>query len=147
MIITFSKNYAAAPSHNPLSDTVIETAEHIGIKNYRLTWHTDSAIGNVYASITWATGRRVRFTLETRDAYKHGSRRAASGRHMRKASWEAHRDVMEALFDADKDATIKTALATYRGRKDFYNKFPATAAHNTGSIMHPRSIADNTVRS
>ena len=145
MIITFSKKYAEAPSHN-LRDTVTETAEHIGMKNYRLTWPSDLPIGNVLASITWAKGRRVRFTLETRDAYKHGSRRAASGRHMRKASWEAHRDIMEALFDADPQATIKTALATYKGRKDFHLQFPATAHKNFGgSLMNPVTIRSTTV--
>ncbi len=145
MIITFSKGYAASPSHNPLSDVVLETAEHIGVKNYRLTWPSDSPIGNVYAQITWATGRRVRFTLSTRDSHKHGSRRSSSGRHMPKASWEAHRDVMEALFDADPHATLKTALATYRGRKDFHMKFPATAHKNVGSIMNPCTFRSTSV--
>lgn len=70
---------------------------------------------NVYVEITWQTARRVRFTLVTRDAWAKGSRTAASGRHMRKASWEAHRDALTALFEVDGDAVIRTALATYRG--------------------------------
>lgn len=145
MIITFSKSFAAAPSHN-LVDTVVETAEHIGVKNYRLTWQHDSPIGNLFASITWAKGRRVRFTLGTRDNKAHGSRRNANGRRMCKASWEAHRDVMEALFDADPHAVLKTALATYRGRKDFHLKFPDTAFKNFGgSIMNPVTIRSTSV--
>ncbi len=105
---------------------MVETVENIGVKNYRLTWEHDSLIGNLVPSITWSKGRRVRFTIETRDAWKRGSRTSASGRHMRKASWEAHRDVMAALFDADHGATIKTAFATYRGRKDFHDTFGIT---------------------
>jgi hypothetical protein len=145
MIITFSKKYAESPSHRPLADVVVETVENVGVRKYRLTWEHDSPIGNLLASITWSTGRRVRFTLETRDAWKHGSRTAASGRHMRKASWEAHRDVLTALFDADPDATVKTALATYRGRKHFHDSFPATAHKNCGSVMQPVTIRECSV--
>ena len=145
MIITFSEKYAASPSHRPLENVVCETANLIGIKNYRLTWEHDSPIGNVYAAITWSAGRRVRFTLETRDAWKHGSRTAASSRHMRKASWEAHRDVMAELFEVDPQATIRTALATYRGRKHFHDTYAETAHKNVGSIMEPRTIRNMTV--
>lgn len=139
MIITFSKKYAAAPSHD-IEATVAETIDSIGIKNYRLTWESDSPIGNLVPSITWVKGRRVRFTIETRDAWKPGSRTSASGRHMRKASWEAHRDVMTALFDADPDATIKTAFATYHNRKHFHDTFEETGDKNCGSQMEPRTI-------
>lgn len=145
MIITFSKAYAASPSHNPLESVVVQTADNIGVRDYRLTWRADSPVGNLYATITWARGRRVRFTLETRDAYKHGSRTSASGRHMRKASWEAHRDVMAALFDTDPEAIIKTAMATYRGRKHFHDSFPDTARVNVGSQARPATMPDCTV--
>src|SRR5437868_14855302 len=108
MIVTFSKDYT------PVSyeQAVVGVTEGVSVANYRLTWEHDSPVGNLYASITWAHGRRVRFTIETRDAYKHGSRTAACGRHMRKASWEAHRDVMRAILTLDPRATIKAGLAT-----------------------------------
>lgn len=139
MIVTFSERYAASPSRN-LANTVVETTEHVGVRDYRLTWLYDSPVGNLYAAITWERGRRVRFTIETRDAYKRGSRRSAAGRHMRKASWEAHRDVLTALFDADPDAVVRTGFATYRGRKHFHNTFEGTAQHNVGSMMQPVTI-------
>lgn len=153
MIITFSRNFAdngssrgADPRHACALDTlVLATVDAVAQQRYRLTWETDSPVGNVYGSITWARGNRVRFTLETRDAWKHGSRTAASGRHMRKASWEAHRDVMKALFDVDADATIRTALATYRGKADFERHFPATAHKNIGSIMEPVTFRSTTL--
>lgn len=141
MIITFSKGFKCGP----YDDAVTEIVNRVSVENYRLTWESDSPIGNLYAAITWAKGRRVRFTIETRDAYKPGSRRAASGRHMRKASWEAHRDVMAALFDLDRNATIKTAFATYRGRYDFQTKFENTGAHNVGSRMEPVTIRECSV--
>lgn len=145
MIITFSKAYAASPSHRPLEEVVTQTTDAVSVRDYRLTWKHDSPIGNVYAAITWAKGRRVRFTLETRDSRQHGSRLSPSGRHMRKASWEAHRDVLAALFDADPAATITTELATYRGREDFYDKFPDTALHNVGSVFAPCTMESRSV--
>ena len=131
MIITFSKH---GPAH--VESAVIATVGDVSSSAYA---------GNVYASITWANGRRVRFTLGTRDSHAHGSRRSASGRHMPKASWEAHRDVLQALFALDPDATIRTALATYRGRADFRDKFPATAHKNVGSTMCPVTFRETTV--
>lgn len=145
MIVTFSKKYAVSPSHQPLMNVIHETTENVGVKNYRLTWEHDSPIGNLYASITWSKGRRVRFTIETRDARKHGSRRSASGRHMRKASWEAHRDVMRALLAADPDATIRTGFATYKGRQHFEETFESTAFRNVGSRMSPVTIRECSV--
>ena len=136
MIIIFSKPWAASPSHKT-HDTVVETVDSIGRQKFPLKGRG----GNLVAGITWCTGRRVRFVLNTRDAWALGSRTAASGRHMRKASWEAHRDVMVALFDVDPNAVIKTALATYRGRKHFYDTFERTAGANFGgSLMNPCSI-------
>lgn len=143
MLITFSKSYANTASS--LVQTVIQVTARVSVENYRLTWEHDSPIGNVYASITWVKGRRVRFTLETRDAWKRGSRTSASGRHMRKASWEAHRDVLRALFAVDPDAVVKTALAVYCGAADFEREFQATAHRNIGSRMEPRTMPDCTV--
>lgn len=141
MIVTFGKELPAAKL-GTLEKAVVAIVDRVSVDQYRLTWEHDSPIGNLVAAITWVKGRRVRFTLETRDAWKHGSRTSASGRHMRKASWEAHRDVMRQIFVYDSQATIKTAFATYRGAKDFEASFPATAHHNVGSIMQPRTIRE-----
>jgi len=133
MIITFSRDFQ--PIQTPELD-VLSEADAVGYRHYR---------GNVYARITWARGRSVRFTLETKDAYAYGSRRAQSGRHMRKASWEAHRDVLRALFKLDPDATVRTALATYRGAADFEYQYERTADHNVGSRMDPITIRECSV--
>lgn len=139
MIITFSKKFMSGLGDREgtaLDIRVLSEADAVGYRHYG---------GNVYAVITWARGSRVRFTLETKDAWARGSRTAASGRHMRKASWEAHRDVLQALFDLDPDATIRTALATYRGREDFKRQFPTTAHKNVGSVMQPVTFRSTTV--
>ena len=145
MLITFSKEFYAQrfyPHGAGTASFVVGVVDEVSVKKYRLTWENDSPIGNLAASITWWNGRRVRFTLETRDAWKRGSRTSASGRHMRKASWEAHRDVLAALFELDAGATIKTTLAIYRGREDFEAKFPATGDKNVGSIIEPRTMKE-----
>lgn len=85
---------------------------------------------------------KVRFTLGTRDSFAYGSRRAASGRHMPKASWQAHRDVMRAIYAADPSAVLVTALATYNGRSDFESRFEATGNTEVGSRMAPALIRD-----
>lgn len=152
MIITFSKNYAASPSHNPLVSNVLETVENIGLQHYRLPlavivkhgWN-GGPFGNLFAGITWTNGRRVRFTIQTRDPDAKGSRRSAGGRRMRKASWEAHRDVMRALLKADKDATIRTGFATYRGLVNFEETHAATAHRNVGSQADPVTIRECSV--
>lgn len=144
MIITFSNDFV--PLQTPELD-VRAAVDAISIANYLMTSKHDSPIGNVVCAVTWAKGRRVRFTLETRDAWACGSRTSANGRHMRKASWEAHRDVMLALFDLDPHATVRTALAVYRGREDFDRKFEATGETRCGGFDKPVAIRDTTVRS
>lgn len=129
MILTFSKSFAKGP----YADLVTQTVAKVGRKLYK---------GNLVASITWATKRRVRFTIETKDAWAHGSRTSASGRHMRKASWEAHRDVMRAIFALDGAATIKATLATYCGFEDFEAKYLATGNKNVGSMMELRTMRE-----
>lgn len=143
MIVTFSKEW----HRNTLAGaaTVMNVVDRVSVEKYRMTWEHDSPIGNLYAAITWEKGRRVRFTIETRDAWKHGSRTSAAGRHMRKASWEAHRDVMRALLAVDPEMTIKTGFATYRGADDFEVKHEATAHRNVGSIMQPVTIRECSV--
>lgn len=84
----------------------------------------------------------IRFTLQVADSFGKGARTAASGRHMPKASWQAHRDVMRAIFASDPDATLQTALATYKGRDDFERRFEATGDQNCGSQMQPRRLRD-----
>ena len=88
---------------------------------------------------------KVRFTLDVASSFAPGARTSASGRHMPKASWQAHRDVISAIFDADPEAVLQTALATYKGRDDFLARFEATGDTNCGSQMHPVAIRDTAV--
>lgn len=90
--------------------------------------------------------RKVRFTLAVVSSFEHGARRSAWGRRLPKASWQAHRDVMRALFDTAPDAVLQTALTTYRNRDDFLDRFEATGDHNIGSRMHPVRIRDAATR-
>lgn len=131
MIVTFSNLCGSQPW--PIIERL---ASSVSRKNYS---------GNIYASETWSTKSRSRFTLRTHDSRAKGSRRSAAGRHMPHASWEAHYDVMLALFQYDPNATLRTAIATYRGLDDFMQRAPSTAHHNVGSRMSPCTIRETTV--
>lgn len=48
------------------------------------------------------------------------------GRKLWAVSWEGHRDFMVELFDMDPEASLKSALATYKGRQDFWDGHAAT---------------------
>lgn len=83
-------------------------------------------------------------TLQVKVTKTHGSRTSSSGRPLRSASWEAHRDFMRALFKINPDAKIKTALAYYKGSEDFEEKFPDTAYKQVGSMMCPMQFGETT---
>jgi hypothetical protein len=69
-----------------------------------------------------------------------GARRSHSGRRMAAACWHAHRDVLRELFSQYPHATVRTALATYRGREGFEDWFEMTGATNVGSIAEPQRM-------
>jgi hypothetical protein len=57
------------------------------------------------------------------------ARQSGSGRNGPWACWYAVRDFLTAVFDEYPDATVRTMLATYKGRDDFLEKFPRTYFH------------------
>jgi hypothetical protein len=75
--------------------------------------------------------------------YKY-QRTNASGfnpeRRVHAVCWHGWRDFMLALYKHDPDARIKTAIADYRGRDDFLEKYPRTANLNIGSMMYPMQM-------
>jgi len=52
--------------------------------------------------------------------------RGYQGRRTPYVTWEGHREFMRILFRDHPEAKLKSALATYNGRKDFWAKHPAT---------------------
>lgn len=62
---------------------------------------------------------------------------AGNGRRLRAACWHAWRDFLAALFELNPQCTVRTSLATYRGRDGFQRDFPATFHHNHGSLLKP----------
>lgn len=53
------------------------------------------------------------------------------------ACWHTYRDVLTELFDRHPDALVRTALAVYRGKDDFEDKFEETGWGNCGSLYRP----------
>lgn len=86
-----------------------------------LTWECD---------VVKVTSRSVTVRLKVgATTGKLGSRRSASGRRGPWACWHVFRDVLTSVFEEFPDATVHTALATYKGRADFHRSFPATYYH------------------
>lgn len=99
----------------------------------------------------WRDARTVRHSRNgitvsartvVRDSREAGARRSAAGRRMPVACWHATRDVLAAIFDADPDAVVTTAMARYDGRDGFHRTFPGTAGRNVGSMIAPAYIEE-----
>lgn len=105
-------------------------------------------IGEPSLKQTLSDGRHVvNWTLTCRSSQAPGHRRVGSPpytplRRSIHASWQAHFDVMAAIYNVDPDAWIKTAVATYMNARDFACKAPATANYTVGSIVSPARLGD-----
>ncbi|KAB8166440.1 hypothetical protein FH609_002535 [Streptomyces sp. 3MP-14] len=80
--------------------------------------------------------------LRVSDSRGQGARTSASGRHGPYACWHVVRDVLRQMFALAPDATVRTALQTYRGESGFLRDYPGTAYQNVGSGMHPAHMPD-----
>lgn len=88
-------------------------------------------------------GRNVlRVKIAARDSRGIGARRSGSGRRGPWACWHVFRDVLATLYIVDASATALTALTRYDGAHDFSDRFESTAAHNIGSMVAWRCLAD-----
>lgn len=83
------------------------------------------------------TPRGFRFKLWCNDHTTWPARKSASGRRLHSASWEAHRAFLAEFFARYPGATVRSALANYRGKAEFERLHGATYHHNAGSTMHP----------
>jgi hypothetical protein len=59
-------------------------------------------------------------------------------RHINAVCWHGHRDFMALLFDLLPDVTLRTKLATYKGKEGFEQDYPDTYYTNAGSQMYPQ---------
>jgi hypothetical protein len=87
-------------------------------------------------------GRRLAARLWATDGRGEGARTSWSGRHAHAACWHAYRDVLAELFERFPKATVRTALAVYRGKEGFERHYPATAYVNVGSQMQPTHMPE-----
>jgi hypothetical protein len=122
-------------------DTVVAIVERVSAERYggNVRVHQDARpIGSK------RDGSRYGFTgrIDVKSSRESGARRSWSGRRMPAACWHAHRDVLSAIFAEYPDATIKTAMATYRGAEGFEDRYPGTADRNIGSVVEPAYMPD-----
>ena len=78
-------------------------------------------------------GSACRFTLRVKDSYAEPARRAPSGRRINAVNWQAHKEVMQELFNLYPNATLVTALTTYTSKADFERRTADTANHDVGN--------------
>lgn len=69
-------------------------------------------------------------------------RRNHTGRRVAAVCWHGHRAFMEALFNSVPHARLKSMVADYNGRLEFWAQHDATGDRNIGSIMQPRAYRD-----
>ena len=99
----------------------------------------------VFFSETSRRGKSITGVLRVRDSRKEGARMSASGRRTPAASWEAHRDFMQALFACNPDGRIKTMMADYKGIESFNREFGATYYKQVGSHYRPATFGELSV--
>ena len=66
-----------------------------------------------------------------------GARRSWSGRRIQAACWHAYRDGIQAVFDINPNARVRTGMAKYIGQGGFLENYPLTANQNIGSMIQP----------
>lgn len=84
--------------------------------------------GGIYAV---GTGLRVRLGVDrTQPRDENGllpfQKLGYRGRRLPYVTWEGHREFMRVIFRDHPEARIKTALADYHGRAEFWAKHPET---------------------
>lgn len=88
---------------------------------------------------------RIRGRIAATNSRGPGARTSWSGRHGPWASWEAYRDVLIELFHRYPDATVRTGMATYKGRQGFEEEYPFTGYRNVGSVIQPVTMPELSV--
>lgn len=80
------------------------------------------------------------FVLRCDNGRNQYARRSTSGRRTNAANWQVHYFTLLHLFNTWPNATIRTAIITYKGRDNFLATAADTAHHNVGSIRNPVAI-------
>lgn len=119
-------------SHKITPDTFATMVENIGTQTYAGNLTADRNARSLYAD-----GSGVRTRVMVRSSREPGARRSWEGRRLAAACWHAYRDALLAVFSADPDAVVVTAMARYEGLTGFLATYPGTAHKNVGSMMQP----------
>lgn len=80
---------------------------------------------------------RFSVKIDMSDSRAPGSRRSASGRHGKYASWWTFYDIMAGVFHLNEGARISTGKAIYRGYSAFNDQTRFGPQDNIGSIAYP----------
>lgn len=101
---------------------------------------------NIIASnVRIHSNNRFSVKIDMSDSRKPGSRRSASGRHGKYASWWTFYDIMAGVYNLNEDARISTGSTVYRGYSDFNRQTMYGPHQNIGSVMYPAYHEDVTI--
>lgn len=145
-IVEFGQLGNGSAGSGSASDIILATVQRVSDREYG---------GNITADLVQVGPTRIRLKINIHSTFRRipggpkvlapGARRSPSGRAIKAASWEVFRDVLTQIFEWLPDCQIETALITYRGKRDFHLKYPATAAKNVGSLAAPQSYAPGAI--
>lgn len=118
------------------AETAARTIRDVSISRYDGNLILDGAIRSEGFGRDGSPRIRVKLTVRDSSGPGHrvGNRRTSKGNRyrMRAACWHAYRDAIAALFDANPDARVKSALGDYRDRADFEARFAETGYRQIG---------------
>lgn len=101
---------------------------------------------NIIASnVRIHSNNRFSVKIDMSDSRKPGSRRSASGRHGKYASWWTFFDIMAGVYNLNEGARIKTGNTVYRGYSDFNSQTMFGPQINIGSAWYPAYHEDVSV--
>lgn len=80
---------------------------------------------------------RFSVKIDMSDSRAPGSRRSASGRHGKYASWWTFYDIMAGVFDLNESARISAGTTIYKGYSSFVAQTVYGPQDNIGSMMSP----------
>lgn len=91
------------------------------------------------------SNNRFSVKIDMSDSRKPGSRRSASGRHGKYASWWTFYAIMDGVLTLNENARIKSGTTVYRGYSDFISQTMHGPQNNIGSEMYPTYHEDVTI--
>lgn len=104
--------------------------------------HLVGTCGDSAAPERWAGYRRWKDERGDNPYQRTSASGFRDGRRVNAVCWHGFRDYFRTVFTREPDAVFCTAVATWKGSKDFERRYKDSGYHNVGSQMYPRMMAE-----